>query len=295
MTILISGANGQLGRDCRTVLGAGHTLCCLDLPELDITQRESIEAWLERARPDAVINCAAYTRVDDAEKQAALCQAVNANGPALLAESCGARGIKLLHISTDYVFDGAKPRGAVYTEDDAPCPLGVYGASKLAGEGPVLALSELGAVLRTAWLYGAHGANFPRTMLRLALRTPPQPLRVVNDQTGSPTWSGRLARQIARLLEDFRPGLYHATAEGSCTWFEFAARFLERIDVPHTLLPIATADYPTAARRPQHAVLENRNLKAAGLNVMIDWQRDVDSFAATVREPWLREMKATTP
>jgi dTDP-4-dehydrorhamnose reductase len=291
MHVLIAGANGQLGRDCQTVLGAFHDLCALDLPELDIADPSSVRRWFEAFRPEAVVNCAAYTRVDDAERESERAFAVNATGPAVLAQACAAAGARLLHVSTDYVFDGARPPPAVYVEDDAPNPLSVYGRSKLAGETPVLALPG-GAVLRTAWLYGQTGQNFLRTMLRLARRTPPRPLRVVNDQFGSPTWSGRLARQIARLLEDFRPGLYHASAEGSTNWYELAARFLGNLGVPHAIEPIGTADYPTPARRPANAVLENRNLKARGLNVMIDWRVDLDAFAATAGADWLEEPPA---
>jgi dTDP-4-dehydrorhamnose reductase len=286
MKILLAGANGQLGRDCQGVLGAAHELCCLDLPELDIADAASVACWMERFQPDCAVNCAAYTRVDEAESQADLCRAVNALGPRNLAAACQARGARLIHISTDYVFDGVLRPGASYTEDAAPNPLNVYGRTKLDGEEPVLRL-EGGAVLRSAWLYGEHGANFLRTMLRLALRQPPQPLRVVDDQTGSPTWSGRLARQIARLLEDFRPGLYHAAAHGSCTWHRLARRFLERMEIPCEVLPIDSAAYPTPARRPANAVLDNRNLRAAGLDVMIPWEEDVDAFAARVRTSWL--------
>ncbi|MDD5706115.1 MAG: dTDP-4-dehydrorhamnose reductase [Kiritimatiellae bacterium] len=289
MNILIVGANGQLGRDCQTALPPAHEIFCLDLPELDIADAAQVSAWVQRIQPDCLVNCAAYTRVDDAESHADLCRAVNAEGPRNLAAACRQHRIPMIHISTDYVFDGALPPGGAYTEDSPTNPLGVYGRTKLEGEAPVLAL-EQGAVLRTAWLYGAQGANFLRTMLRLALRQPPQPIRVVNDQTGSPTWSGRLARQIARLLEDFRPGLYHATAHGSCTWYQLAQRFLARLQVPHELVPIATPEYPTPARRPANSVLENRNLQKAGLDVMIPWEADVDAFADAVRTAWMREL-----
>lgn len=290
MNLLIVGANGQLGRDCQTALGAAHSLSCLDLPEIDIADLASVRAWVTRLAPDAVVNCAAYTRVDDAETHAELCHRVNALGPANLAQACAERNAKLIHISTDYVFDGTRPPGEVYTEDDTPNPMSVYGATKLAGEKPVLAYAQ-GAVLRTAWLYGATGPNFLLTMLRLALRQPPQPIRVVNDQFGTPTWSGRLARQIGRLLEDYRPGLYHATSQGSCSWYDLARRFLTEMEVPHEVIPIPTADYPTPARRPANAVLENRNLKRAGLDVMIPWEADLEAFVALNRLNWMRRMQ----
>ncbi len=290
MKVLIVGANGQLGRDCQVALGANHSLTCLDLPEIDIADAASVDGWIARLGPDAVVNCAAYTRVDDAETHAGLCRRINADGPANLARACAGLDARLVHISTDYVFDGTRPAGEVYTEDDPPRPASVYGRTKLDGERPVLAYPR-GAVLRTAWLYGASGPNFLLTMLRLALRQPPQPIRVVNDQVGTPTWSGRLARQIARLLEDYRPGLYHATSQGQCTWFDLAKRFLAAMDVPHTLIPITTAEYPTPARRPANSVLDNRNLRLAGLDVMIPWEEDLDAFVALNRDAWIRRMQ----
>ena len=290
MKILITGCNGQLGRDCQTVLGAWHSLACLDLPDIDIADPASVRAAMERFAPETVVNCAAYTRVDDAEKHPELCHRVNALGPAHLAQACAERQARLIHISTDYVFDGLRPPGEVYTEDDPPRPLGVYGETKLAGERPVLAYAR-GTVLRTAWLYGATGPNFLLTMLRLAHRQPPQPIRVVNDQHGTPTWSGRLARQIARLLEVDAPGLYHATSQGACTWYELARRFLKAMGCDAEVVPITTAEYPTPARRPANAVLENRNLKRAGLDVMIPWEEDLDAFVALNRESWLRRVQ----
>jgi dTDP-4-dehydrorhamnose reductase len=291
MNILIIGCNGQLGRDCQTALSARHTLGCLDLPEIDITVLSSVQNWMARFAPEAVVNCAAYTRVDDAEKHPEICYKVNAVGPANLAQSCAEQHARLIHVSTDYVFDGARPRGEAYTEDDPPSPLGVYGETKLAGEQPVLSYVR-GTVLRTAWLYGATGPNFLLTMLRLALRQPPQAIRVVNDQVGTPTWSARLARQIARLLEVDRPGLYHATSQGSCTWHELAQRFLDQMGAACEVIPITTAEHPTPARRPANAVLENRNLKRAGLDVMIPWEEDLDAFVALNRESWIRRVQA---
>lgn len=291
MKILITGCNGQLGRDCQTALGAWHSLACLDLPDIDIASPDSIRAAMARFAPEVVVNCAAYTRVDDAEKHPELCHRVNALGPAHLAQACAERQARLIHISTDYVFDGLRAPGEVYTEDDPPRPLGVYGETKLAGERPVLAYAR-GTVLRTAWLYGATGPNFLLTMLRLAQRRPPQAIRVVNDQHGTPTWSGRLARQIARLLEVDAPGLYHATSQGACTWYELARRFLEAMGCAAEVVPITTAEYPTPARRPANAVLENRNLKRAGLDVMIPWEEDLDAFVAQNRESWLRRVQS---
>ena len=322
MRILVVGANGQLGRDCiqlfssvqgsadrggtrlsrpscgpvlRPLSGSApcEAVLGLDLPDIDITDPASVAAAFAAFRPNAVVNCAAYTRVDDAESHEGLCSRINADGPANLAAACDAAGAILVHVSTDYVFDGAKPLGQAYVEDDPPAPASAYGRTKLAGEAPVLAYAK-GAVLRTAWLYGATGANFLRTMLRLSLRRPPAPIRVVDDQHGSPTWSGSLARQIGRLLGDFHPGLYHATSQGSCTWYGLTRRFFSAAGIDHEVVPIATADYPTPARRPANSVLENRNLKRLGLDAMPPWEEDVDAFARAVVPAWTREILEQT-
>ena len=290
MKILITGANGQLGRDCQVVLGASHIVCGVDLPDIDIAEPNSVRVWFERFEPDCVVNCAAYTSVDDAESHVAICERVNARGPEVLADACRSAGAKLVQISTDYVFDGAKPVPEAYVETDPANPQSVYGRTKLAGEAPVLALPE-GAILRTAWLYGESGRNFPRTMLRLAMCPPATPFRVIADQYGSPTWSGRLARQIARLLEDFSPGLYHATAHGHCTWHDFACRFLRAAGMERMPEPIPASEYPTPARRPANSILDNAALRARGLDVMLPWEEDVDAFAAMVAPTWKEEMR----
>lgn len=283
MKILIIGANGQLGQDCRALFAPGHEVLALDRPAIDITDLSSVRDAVRSFRPDAVLNCAAYTAVDKAETDEETCRAINADGPMEIALALAGTGAILVHISTDYVFDGTKPLGERYVEEDAPCPVSAYGRTKLAGEAPVLAY-ERGAVLRTAWLYGEHGNNFLRTMVRLSRR--PAPIRVVADQHGSPTWSGSLARQIARLLDDFRPGLYHATSQGECTWYDLTKRFFEAAGVDHEVIPIGTADYPTPATRPVNSVLENRALRRAGLDVMPGWEDDIDAHAAAFAATW---------
>ena len=291
--LLIIGANGQLGQDCRRLFSPSLEVKCVDLPDIDITDLGSVAAQVAAFQPDAVVNCAAWTAVDKAESNEEICARVNALGPAniarALAEAGG--GAVLVHISTDYVFDGSKPLFEPYVEDDPPNPVSAYGRTKLAGERPVLEYAK-GAVLRTAWLYGETGANFLRTMLRLALRTPATPIRVVDDQWGSPTWSGSLARQIQALLGRFTPGLYHATSQGHCTWCRLADRFLECAGVDHEVVPIATADYPTPARRPANSILDNRNLRALGIDVMPNWEDDLVAFARRVAPHWIEELRA---
>jgi dTDP-4-dehydrorhamnose reductase len=210
----------------------------------------------------------------------------------VLAGWANRNGACLVHLSTDYVFDGCRPPPLPYLETDVPNPQSYYGVSKLAGEQAVQSSGARHAILRTAWLYGLHGANFLKTMLRLALRAPEQPIRVVNDQHGSATWSGRLALQIARVIESGAEGLFHASAEGHSTWFELAGLFLRAMRVPHKLAPITTAEYPTAARRPANSILENARLKEAKINRMEPWDADVLAFADRFRERLLAEARA---
>ena len=292
MKILITGARGQLGRDCQAVLAAAHEIVATDLPEFDASDAAQIRDHLAAVRPAVILNCAAFTRVDDCEAQRALAFQVNAEVPRLLAAAARVLGAHLVHISTDYVFDGARPVPQAYVESDAPRPLSVYGASKLAGEKAVCASGARYAILRTAWLYGRHGGNFPKTMLRLALAQPEETRRVIAEQHGSPTWSWRLAEQIRAVIEARAEGLFHATAEGHTTWFDFASAFLTAMDVPHQLAPCGVADYPTPARRPVNAILENGRLKAAGLNVMRPWDADLADFVARHRDELIAEARA---
>jgi dTDP-4-dehydrorhamnose reductase len=289
MKILITGASGQLGSDCQAVLGQSHELAALPEASLDITDPQAVDAAIRAHRPDWVVNCAAYTQVDRAETERDRALAVNASGPRYLAEALSRHGGWLLHVSTDYVFGGLKPPPTPYLEDDPTGPLSQYGLSKLRGEEAIREATDRFAIVRTAWLYGRRGPNFLKTMLRLARRTPPQPLKVVHDQFGSLTWSHRLARQIARLVEAGGQGIYHATAEGVCTWYEAAQAFLGLMGVDVPLAPITTAEYPTPAVRPKNSILENRRLKEAGLNVMRPWQEDLEAFVRLYREELLAE------
>jgi dTDP-4-dehydrorhamnose reductase len=291
MKLLIAGSRGQLGTDCMAVLGADHHVRGMDLPELDVTESASIAGALEAFGPDAVLNCAAFTNVDACESNREAAWRVNAEAPRLLAAAVRARGGLLLHLSTDYVFDGNRPLPQSYREEDPAGPLSHYGVTKLAGE---RAIQEVGCryiILRTAWLYGRHGGNFPKTILRRALGTPTKPLRVVNDRYGSPTWSYRLALQIQKLITARGQGVYHATAEGYCSWFDFARRFLAAVGVTHDVQPCKGSDYPAPAPRPTNSILENARLKADGLNLMVPWEQDVDEFGRQHRDALLAELR----
>lgn len=278
MNLLISGANGQLGKDCQAVFQDSHTMTCVDIAELDITRRDDVSDFIRNVRPDVIINCAAFTQVDRCETEPELARAVNVTGAGNLARGAAECGALMVHISTDYVFDGNKQPPETYIETDATSPLSVYGLTKLEGEQAVMGSTDNHLILRTAWLYGFHGHNFLKTILRKALADPETPLKIVSDQTGSPTWSMALAGQIAELIDPPARGLYHASAEGACTWFEFARYFLEKLGVPHRINPCATEDYPLPAVRPRCAILENHRLKAENRNRMEHWRSDLDKY-----------------
>src|SRR6185437_2915356 len=239
---------------------AGHELILVDLPELDITDEQAVLAFYERERPDATINCAAWTDVDGAESHRDAAHAVNAEGAGNLARAAANAGTALLHISTDYVFDGTAPLAAdgrprPYVESDPTGPRSVYGETKLAGERQVLAASPAHIVVRTAWLYGIDGPNFVATMLRLAGER--AAVQVVDDQIGSPTWSGHLAPAIVGLLERGVSGLVHLTGAGSVSWNGFAKEIFRQAEVDCRVEAVSSAEMARPAPRPAFSVLES--------------------------------------
>ncbi len=288
MKILITGGKGQLGSDCVRVLRESHEIRITDLEDLDITSFSEVSALVGVFLPDIILNCAAYTQVDACETSQDLAWKVNVSGPENLALCAQEHGGRLIHISTDYVFDGKKPLPEPYVEDDAPGPLSYYGKTKLESERVVQRTAERHIILRVAWMYGISGHNFLKTMLRLALENPRKTIRVVSDQFGSPTWSYRLAHQIARLAEGNGQGTYHATSEGHCSWYEFAGYFLRRMEIPHSIEPCTTQEYPTPAPRPRNSILENQRLKQEGISLMRDWHADVDQYVADFREELIK-------
>lgn len=255
MKILVVGAAGQLGHDLLKTLSSGHEVTGVDIGEIDITDAVSTNEVVGASRPDLVINAAAYTNVDGCEAETEMAWAVNATGAGNLARACNDAGSPLIHVSTDYVFDGTK--GAPYLEDDPTAPLGEYGRSKLAGEEDVRAILDRHLIVRTAWLFGAHGHNFVKTMLRLGRER--KELKVVNDQTGSPTYAGHLAQAIRGLAEKNldEPGVYHMTGSGQCTWFDFAAEIFSLAGIEVDLQPTTTAAFGSPAPRPAFSVLAN--------------------------------------
>jgi dTDP-4-dehydrorhamnose reductase len=268
-----------------------HTVVSTDIDDLDITDPGSVNRTISSVRPHVIINCAAYTNVDRCETEKDLAWRVNVEGPRNLALGLQTHGGRLIHVSTDYIFDGRKARPESYKEADKPHPLSYYGKSKLEGEAAVRAAGKDHIILRTAWLYGTNGSNFLKTILRVALRDPEREIKVVNDQFGSPTWSYRLALQIRRLIDSGGGGTYHATSEGYCSWYELAAFFLETMGITHRVVPCTTEAYPTAAPRPRNSVLENQRLKEEKINLMVHWRADVEQFVSMFRRSLLEEIE----
>ena len=279
---LVTGAAGMLGRDLTALLTArGEEFTALTRADLDITDGTAAASVVSAVKPDVVVNCAAWTAVDAAEQHEAEALAINGHGPANLAAACVGVGAVLVHPSTDYVFHG--DASAPYAEDAAPAPAGAYGRTKLAGERAVLAaLPDASYVVRTAWLYGAHGNNFVKTMLRLA-RSDVAP-GVVADQYGQPTWTADVAAKICELVGSAAPaGIYHATSSGETTWFGLAEeifrlhhdREIQHRDAERVRLtprPLTTAEYPTPAKRPAYSVLGHAAWHAAGIVPIGDWK-----------------------
>ncbi|MGD1052909.1 MAG: dTDP-4-dehydrorhamnose reductase [Candidatus Dormibacteria bacterium] len=275
MRIEVIGARGQLGRELMGALaGTGHRVSGHDVESVDIRDPGSVASLLEEVRPEAVVNCAAWTRVDAAETEPEAAWQVNAVAPGILAGACGTRGILLCHLSTDYVFDGAAT--APIDETATPAPQSAYGRGKLAGEEAVRSILPRHLIVRTAWLYGQEGPNFVLTMLRLAGER--DRLRVVADQWGSPTWTGHLAPAIVRLVERGATGTFHLTNSGATTWHGFAEAIVEEAGLSTPVDPIATADFPTPTPRPAYSVLAGRAWDALGEAPLPPWRDGLRAY-----------------
>lgn len=286
MKILLTGAEGQLGTDCREVLRDGNEVLGVDLPDVDVARPEDIEPVLTSFAPELIVHAAAYTQVDQAEDEREDAERVNVQATRWLARASEERNVRLIFVSTDYVFDGSKPHPEAYEETDPVAPQTWYGVTKWKGEEAVREFCSNYVILRTAWLYGIGGGNFLKTILRV-VRSGQFP-RIVNDQYGSPTWSRRLALQIRELLRD-GTGLYHAAGEGACTWYELACCFLDALGVSHQVQPCLTQDYPTRARRPANSAFRNARLTREQRNRMQPWKTDVRAFAEKYRHRLLAE------
>ncbi|GAA3735343.1 dTDP-4-dehydrorhamnose reductase [Leifsonia bigeumensis] len=268
MTYLVTGANGMLATDLRQVL-ADRPVTALGRSDLDVTDPDAVEAAV--AGHTVVINCAAYTRVDDAETDEETAFAVNAVGAGNLARAAAAHGANLVQLSTDYVFDGTAT--TPYAEDAPRHPVSAYGRTKAEGERLALEFNPSGTfVVRTAWLYGAHGPNFAKTMIRLAGQN--ETVSVVEDQLGQPTWTMDVARQIVLMLDHgLAPGIYHATSSGQASWYEFAQQIFSVAGLdPARVRPTSSSQYVRPAPRPAYSVLGHARWQPSGLAPIRDWR-----------------------
>ncbi|MBK1701007.1 dTDP-4-dehydrorhamnose reductase [Thiococcus pfennigii] len=283
--LLLIGANGQVGWElCRTLAPIGRVVTASVEKGtdywVDLADSESVSRLIQETRPDAVVNAAAYTAVDKAETEKAIAQRINADAPGMLGALLKDWGIPIIHYSTDFVFAG--DTSLPYKEDDPTGPLNVYGATKLEGERRLLASGANAVILRTAWIYGARGSNFLLTMRRMFAEK--EELRIVNDQTGSPTWSRMLAevtslvlhRLLVGELEVERvKGVYHVTGAGQASWYDFACTILGTRGDQCRLRPISSAEYPAPARRPAYSVLDNTKIWETFGIQLPDWRQSL--------------------
>lgn len=278
--ILVTGSRGQLGSALRAELAGRQDLETLftNRDSLDVTSAEAVRQVMDSFRPELVVNCAAYTAVDRAESDKEACRMLNTEAPRILAENAACTGARLIHISTDYVFDGLGTRP--YRESDMPGPGTVYGQTKLEGEEAVRRILPQGhVILRTAWLYSLTGHNFVKTMLSLAAER--DEIGVVADQWGSPTYAPVLARAVAAVMDAARwmPGTYHATCAGRTTWYDFTRAILAEAGVTRCRVrPLTSDEYPTPARRPHYSVLDCSRFQNAYRFPLPDWQTSLHDF-----------------
>ena len=278
MKVLITGANGQLGRALQKVL-IEDELYLYDSHDMDITNFEKVEELIGIKKPDVIINCAAHTKVDLCEEDVENAYRINAIGARNLAIVSSKMNFKLVHISTDYVFEGNNP--VALREDELVKPNTIYGKSKLMGEEFVKSLSKNHFIIRTAWLYG-DGDNFVRTMLKLSKQH--KKLKVVNDQIGTPTSTKDLANLINKLIRTEYYGTYHGTCHGKCSWYDFAVKIFDYMKVDIEVEPCTTDKFPRPAKRPEFSVLDNFMLRIQGLDVFRSWEDAIEDYLEGDRE-----------
>lgn len=281
MKVLVTGVGGQLGFDVvKELTKRGMEAVGVDIQEMDITDADSVSRVIRTAAPDAVIHCAAYTAVDAAEENEALCRKVNAEGTRNIAGVCRELDIRLLYISTDYVFGGQGERP--WEPEDVREPKSVYGQTKYEGELAVQELLEKYFIVRIAWVFGINGKNFVKTMINLS-RTH-DTLRVVNDQFGSPTYTYDLAKLLVDMIQTEKYGIYHATNEGVCSWYEFACAIFEEAGLPVKVLPVSTEEYGAKAGRPANSRMSKQKLTDSGFDRLPAWQDALRRYIAALRE-----------
>ena len=280
MKVLVAGGKGLLGSNIAPVLKERFDLTICDIDTWDIADPAAGKAHIEKYRPDALMNLAAITDVDGCEDvKKELAERVNGYAPGVLARICREEGVRFLHFSTDYVFDGKKT--LPYKEDDETNPLSVYGATKLKGEQEALRNDPNCLIVRGQWLYGEGGENFITKVVRIARKT--GSLNVVNDQHGSPTYTRDLAEPLAALIEKGKPGIYHLANSGHCTWFDFASEIFSLLDLNVTLTPVSSAEFPMKATRPAYSVFDMWKFqKTTGLKVR-PWQEALKAYLSIAK------------
>lgn len=292
MNILILGGTGMLGSECRQVFEQGHKITAPSKDELDIISWDEVIESLQMISPELVINCAGFTDVDASEKETFALRKINVEGPRNLAQGSARFRCKLVHISSDYVFDGQKIIPQPYFEDDSLNPLSAYGKSKMDSEVAVRENSPYYIIVRTGWLYGINGKNFIKSILAQALKKKRPVLKVAYDQFGSPTWAYRLALQLKELIDNEGRGTYHATAEGYCSRAEYAEYILKKLEIKATIEPCSMKEFRGVAKRPANCLLDNRLLRKQGINVMRDWKKDLSFFLDKFGDDLIKEAKA---
>jgi dTDP-4-dehydrorhamnose reductase len=276
MKVLVLGANGQLGCEFCNFLKDKVELYLFDHNQLDVLYFEKLINKFHEISPDVIINCVAYTKVDQAEKEQALAYQVNAIGAKNVSFSSFKIKAKVVYFSTDYVFDGKK--NTPYNEFDKLNPISVYGKSKLLGEEYTKHFNPNHLILRISWLYGVNGSNFVKSIIRLAKEK--GELKVVNDQIGTPTYTLDVVKQTWKLIQENSVGLYHSANLGQTTWFEFAKKIVEELNLSARVLPIKTDEFPALAKRPVFSVLDNYLLKIENKNIMRNWEEAFDDFVS---------------
>ncbi len=274
MKVLFAGGKGLLGTSITPFFKKRFDVVSLDIDEWDITDREAGEAIVAREKPDALINCAAVTDVDGCEDSKELAEKVNSRGAAILADICSKQGIRLVHISTDYVFDGAK--GFPYTEEDTPNPISFYGKTKLWGEEQVLAKAPASLIIRSQWLYGEGGQHFISKILKTARER--GSLQVVDDQRGSPTYAMDVAGPLAILIANKESGIYHISNSGSCTWYELAQEVFSTLRMDVRVAPISSQTLNRKATRPAYSVFDIKKVERATGVIMRSWQEALREY-----------------
>ena len=281
MKVLVTGSKGQLGYDVlRELAKRGHTGVGVDIEEMDITDFSSVQSVLRETMPEAVVHCAAYTAVDAAEDNRELCRRVNANGTENIAKVCQELDIKMMYISTDYVFNGNGTRP--WEPDDVRNPLNAYGQTKYEGEVAVQEYLQKFFIVRISWVFGVNGKNFIKTMLNLGKTK--DKITVVDDQVGSPTYTYDLSLLLVDMIESEAYGFYHATNEGLCSWYDFACEIYKQAGLNVEVIPVSSDAYETRAKRPQNSRMSKDKLEANGFQRLPAWQDALSRYLQIIED-----------